>query len=121
MLTTLHAGGKFDGSSYAVSGGLHGVGVSVVNALSSRLDVEVKRDGFVWIQPYVMSAPAAPLAKRGRHRDRHHHHVLGRPHDLRDHDLLVRDAVPALQEMAFLNKGLAITLRDERDRQPGRG
>ena len=57
VLTTLHAGGKFDGKSYAVSGGLHGVGAAVVNALSSRLTVEVRRDGFTWSQEYLNSRP----------------------------------------------------------------
>src|SRR6266853_5733939 len=63
VLTTLHAGGKFDGQSYAVSGGLHGVGVSVVNALSARLDVEIRKDGSVWRQSYAASEPTGSLVK----------------------------------------------------------
>ncbi|HXP19666.1 MAG TPA: DNA topoisomerase (ATP-hydrolyzing) subunit B [Streptosporangiaceae bacterium] len=115
VLTTLHSGGKFDGVSYAVSGGLHGVGVSVVNALSSRLDVEIRRDGYAWRQSYKVGDPVAPLV-RGEPSDAHGTIVTFWP----DEDIFETTAWSfemlsrRLQEMAFLNRGLAITLTDER-------
>ena len=115
VLTTLHAGGKFDGESYAVSGGLHGVGAAVVNALSTRMEVEIRRDGRVWTQSYVNTVPS-PLV-RGAETDETGT-VLAFWADPEiftesttySHETLHR----RLQEMAFLNKGLSITLRDER-------
>ena len=115
VLTTLHAGGKFDGKSYAVSGGLHGVGVSVVNALSSRLDVEIRRDGYVWRQRYELSHPVTPLT-RGEATDETGTTITFWPDPNIfettnwDYETLSR----RLQEMAFLNRDLAINLTDER-------
>jgi DNA gyrase subunit B len=115
VLTTLHAGGKFDGKSYAVSGGLHGVGVSVVNALSRRLEVEIRRDGFVWHQSYELSHPATPLT-RGEPTDETGTTVTFWPDDsiFETTDWNFETLSRRLQEMAFLNKGLTINLTDER-------
>ncbi|MEZ5117416.1 MAG: DNA topoisomerase (ATP-hydrolyzing) subunit B [Candidatus Nanopelagicales bacterium] len=115
VLTVLHAGGKFGGGGYSVSGGLHGVGVSVVNALSTRLDVEVRRDGYVWRQSYLHGVPTAPLA-RGEATDSTGTTVtFWADQDIfetthYDFETLSR----RFQEMAFLNKGMTISLTDER-------
>ncbi len=115
VLTTLHAGGKFDGKSYAVSGGLHGVGVSVVNALSTRLDVEIQREGHVWFQPYVGTRPAAPLAKTGPSKKTGTSVTFwADPTIFETTEYKFETLSRRLQEMAFLNKGLSITLIDER-------
>ncbi len=115
VLTTLHAGGKFDGKSYAVSGGLHGVGVSVVNALSSRLEVEIRRDGFVWRQSYRLGAPVAALTK-GEPTSQTGTIVTFWPDpDIFEETVWSFETLSRrLQEMAFLNRGLAIILTDER-------
>jgi DNA gyrase subunit B len=115
ILTLLHAGGKFDNQAYKVSGGLHGVGVSVVNALSKRLEVEIERDGFVWTQPYVDQKPAAPLQK-GAASNRHGTTVSFWADDaiFETTTYNFETISRRLQEMAFLNKGLTIVLRDER-------
>ncbi len=121
ILTILHAGGKFDSDSYAVSGGLHGVGISVVNALSSRLEVEIKREGHVWRQPYVDQKPAAPLHK-GEASKETGTTVTFWPDDkiFETVEFSFETIIRRLQEMAFLNKGLTITVKDERggDHEP---
>ena len=115
VLTTLHAGGKFDSQSYAVSGGLHGVGAAVVNALSTRMEVEIRRDGRVWTQTYTRSVPST--LQQGAETDDTGTTVTF----WADGDIFTETTAYSretlhrrLQEMAFLNKGLAISLRDER-------
>src|SRR5436853_2110306 len=115
VLTKLHAGGKFDTSSYKVSGGLHGVGVSVVNALSHQLDLEIWRDGHVWEQTYSKGEPTSKLKKTGTTKKRG-----TKVHFLPDKEIFAvieynfDTLSQRLRELAFLNKGLQITLTDER-------
>jgi len=118
ILTVLHAGGKFDGKSYAVSGGLHGVGVTVVNALSTALDVRIWRDGTEWHQSYDMAKPG-PLEEVGPTDKRGTSITFWADGGIFETTTYSFDTINRrLQEMAFLNKGLTIVLRDER---PGHG
>jgi len=115
VMTKLHAGGKFDNSSYKVSGGLHGVGVSCVNALSEDLDLEIWRDGFTWEQTYSKGEPTSKLKKAGATKKRG-----TKVHFLPDKSIFTATEynydtlAQRLRELAFLNKGLLITLTDER-------
>jgi DNA gyrase subunit B len=120
ILTTLHAGGKFDGKSYAVSGGLHGVGASVVNALSTRLEVEIKKDGFVWNRAYVDGGkPFGQLEKGAATTDTGTTLTFWADPSIFESTVYSYETLARrLQEMAFLNAGLSITLRDERDEVP---
>ncbi|MSZ57598.1 MAG: DNA gyrase subunit B, partial [Actinobacteria bacterium] len=116
VLTVLHAGGKFGGSGSSVSGGLHGVGVSVVNALSNRLDVEVRRDGFVYRQEYRYGVPVAALDKGEPTTETGTTITFWADADIfetthYDFTTLAR----RFQEMAFLNKGLVLEITDERE------
>ncbi len=115
VLTTLHAGGKFGGESYAVSGGLHGVGVSVVNALSRRLDVEVLRDGYAWRQSYRIGEPADELV-RGEATDLHGTIITFWPDEniFESTEWSFETLSRRLQEMAFLVRGLTIVFADQR-------
>ena len=115
VLTVLHAGGKFGDGGYSVSGGLHGVGISVVNALSSDLSVVVQRDGFVWEQSYKLGVPNSPVEK-GVATTKTGTEVTFWPsvEIFETTDFSFEVLSTRFREMAFLNKGLTISLRDER-------
>jgi DNA gyrase subunit B len=115
VLTVLHAGGKFGGSGYKVSGGLHGVGISVVNALSKRVEVEIKRDGFHWFQAFEMGVPTGPLEK-GEPTDETGTTTRFWANDdiFETTNYSFETISNRFREMAFLNKGLEIVVRDER-------
>ncbi|WP_336321166.1 DNA topoisomerase (ATP-hydrolyzing) subunit B [Streptomyces lavendofoliae] len=116
VLTVLHAGGKFGGGGYAVSGGLHGVGVSVVNALSTKVSVEIKRDGYRWTQDYKLGVPTAPLARHEAVEDSGTTVTFWADPDVFETTEYSFETLSRrFQEMAFLNKGLRITLTDERE------
>ncbi len=116
VLTVLHAGGKFGGGGYAVSGGLHGVGVSVVNALSSRVSVEIKTDGHRWTQDYKMGVPTAPLARHEEVEETGTTVTFWADPDIFETTEYSFETLSRrFQEMAFLNKGLRINLADERE------
>jgi DNA gyrase subunit B len=116
VMTKLHAGGKFDSSTYKVSGGLHGVGVSCVNALSEDLDLEIWRDGATWQQTYSKGEPTSKLKKTGVAKVK----TGTKVHFLPDRSIFTATEynydtlAQRLRELAFLNKGLLITLTDER-------
>src|SRR5215468_64517 len=117
VMTRLHAGGKFDSSTYKVSGGLHGVGVSCVNALSHELELEIWRDGFTWEQTYSKGEPTSKLKKTGAVKQK----TGTKVHFVPDKTIFTGSIeynydtlAQRLRELAFLNKGLLITLTDER-------
>jgi len=114
-LTVLHAGGKFGGGGYKVSGGLHGVGVSVVNALSTRLDVDVRRDGYRWTQSFAYGEPEGELERHEETDETGTVVTFWASHDIFETTTYSFETISSrLREMAFLNKGLEIIVRDER-------
>ena len=117
-LTRLHAGGKFDKSSYKVSGGLHGVGVSVVNALSEWLEVEVRRDGHTWFQRYKRGVSEGKLKKGAKTKETGTTVTFQPDHEIfTELDYDYKTLASRLREMAYLNRGVRISIADERDDQ----
>jgi len=116
VMTKLHAGGKFDSKSYKVSGGLHGVGVSCVNALSEVLQLEIWRDGYTWEQEYRKGVPQTLLQKAGKAGKKTGTKITFKPDStiMDAHEFNFDTLAQRLRELAFLNKGLTITLTDER-------
>ena len=114
-LTVLHAGGKFGDGGYKVSGGLHGVGVSVVNALSERLNVEVRRDGYRWSQDFILGDPVGPLEQHEATEETGTTVTFYASREIFETTVYSYNTLASrFREMAFLNKGLTITIRDER-------
>jgi DNA gyrase subunit B len=115
VLTSLHAGGKFGGGGYKVSGGLHGVGVSVVNALSTKLHVEVKRDGYRWTQSFTYGVPDAPLERHEATDETGTTTTFYASEDIFETVVYSYETLKTrFREMAFLNKGLELVLHDDR-------
>ena len=115
VMTTLHAGGKFDNKSYRVSGGLHGVGVSVTNALSEWCKVEVRRDGKIWHQSYAKGRPSSKVIEKGKTKERGTTVSFLADKEIFEKIEFSFDVLSnRLRELAYLNKGVRITIRDER-------
>jgi len=115
VMTVLHAGGKFGDGGYSVSGGLHGVGISVVNALSRDLNVVVQRDGFIWEQSYKLGVPNSPVEKGVATKETGTEVTFYPSEEIFETtDFSFEILSTRFREMAFLNKGLTISLRDER-------
>ena len=114
VMTQLHAGGKFDSESYAVSGGLHGVGISVVNALSTRMETEVIRDGYIWYQNFDYAKPADLIQGKKTRGSGTTQRFWPDPEIFETTEFKFDTIARRLREMAFLNKGLTITLVDKR-------
>ena len=116
VLTMLHAGGKFDRKSYTISGGLHGVGVSVVNALSKKLILEIRRDGYLWYQEYSRGIPQTELRKKGKTSKRGTRITFWPDDDIFDTVEFNPDTISRrLRELAYLNSGLLIEFVDEKN------